>query len=63
MTSLMAMEQSTPEVTAAGDQDVSDTGSVDVMELCKTPSRSTGTTRVNVRTLYAARTEYESIIE
>ena len=57
------MDQSTPEVTAAGDQDFSDTGSVDVMELCKTPSRSTGTTQVNVRTSYAARTECESVIE
>ena len=57
------MDQSTPEVTAAGDQDVSDTGSVDVMELCKTPSRPAGTIQVNVRTSYAARTECESVIE
>ena len=57
------MDQSTPDTTAAVDQEVSDTGSVDVMELGKTPTRSAGTTKVNVRISYAARTEYESVIE
>ena len=55
------MEQSTPEVTAT--DDVSDTGSLDVMELGKTPTRSAEATKVNVRTSYAARTEYELVIE
>ena len=57
------MDQSTTEVTVTATDDVSDTGSVDVMELGKTPTRSSEVTQVNVRTSYAARTECESVIE